>query len=158
MKTLSTFISLSLLFIFLLQACGPSEEELRQQEEARRDSLEQAQQAELEQMRQDSLLRAEQDSIAEAEEAQQPQMEFSEDGAFTLFTDSWRSEAKAQAQADLWRERGFEHASVVEYGNRDTGDVWFRIRMGSFGSRSQAENAQNRLQTEHNTASWILKS
>ncbi len=55
MKQIGTFLVLSVVTLGMLNACGPSEEEIREREQARQDSLEQVRQQQLEQQRQDSI-------------------------------------------------------------------------------------------------------
>lgn len=140
-----------LILVVVLSACGPSEEEKQQQEQARQDSLEQVRQQRLEQQRQDSLGKVQ----ANSQENKQQNVSFSENGSFAIQTGSWRSQAKARTQVKQWKERGFENASVIKHGNENTGDVWFRIRLGRLDSRQAAEKFQQTLRDEYQTESWI---
>lgn len=157
MKTLLSLLITAMIAVAFLHGCGPSEEELREQELARqqaeRDSLEQVYAQQMEQMRQDSIEQARQDSIAEAEK--RLQIEYSRDGDYTVQVQSWRSEEKAERVAAEWRERGFEHAYVVQYGDENTGDVWYRVRIGRFDTEDHAYNLKTKLAEEYNTESWV---
>lgn len=159
MKTLLTFLGASILAVTLIAGCGPSEEELRQQEldrqQAERDSLEQVYEAQMQQMVQDSIARAEQARNAEAE--RQSQIVFSNDGDYAVQVQSWRSEEKANQELNMWKERGFENAFVVQYGSEETGDVWYRVRIGRVENREMAENLQDNLSNEYDTQSWISR-
>ncbi|MDZ7755660.1 SPOR domain-containing protein [Rhodohalobacter sp.] len=157
MKTLLSFMGVSILAITLIAGCGPSEEELRQQElerqQAEQDSLEQVYEEQMQQMIQDSIARAEQDSIAEAE--RQSQIQYSSDGDYAVQVQSWRSEEKANQELEMWKNRGFESAFVVKYGNEETGDVWYRVRIGRVETKEMAENLQDKLSNEYDAQSWI---
>lgn len=173
MKKIIIYIITAGLAISILHACGPSEEELRQQAEAerqaRQDSLERVWQAEMEQMQRDSIEQARQDSIALAEQgapgesseeeelqmAEAPQIEYDENGNFTVQVRSWRSEDKAEEHADLWRNRGFEHVYIEQYGDEEVGNVWFRVRLGKIASHDMAKRLQEKIREEYNTDSWI---
>jgi len=155
MKLWLTYITISILTIFLLQACGPSEEELRQKEQARQDSLEQVRQAELEQIRRDSLEMARRDSIAQIMEEQR--ITYDENGNFTVQVEAWRSEDKAQEKVLEWRERGYENAKVVQVGNEETGNIWYRIRIGRFATEETAKKLQDKIREEYETDSWISR-
>lgn len=157
MKRIVIFLVTSALAISMLNACGPSEEEIERREQARQDSLEQVRQQRLEQQRQDSIEQARQDSIQAAEEREKERnrIEFDSDGAFSVQVESWRSEEKAEQQAQKWVDRGYENAYVVKYGNEDTGDVWFRVRLGYLATRDMAEKLRDKLQRENNEPSWI---
>jgi len=157
MKNLLVYTFSIVLTFTMLQACGQddemSAEQQQEQEQAMEDSLEQAYQEEQEQMRRDSLEQARADSIAAAEEERR--IEYSEDGDFTVQVEAWRSQEKAELQADKWEERGYDQASVVTYGNPETGNVWYRIRIGQVETREMAEKLQNKLLEDHETQTWI---
>src|SRR5690554_1107182 len=108
MKKLILYLITAGLSIVVLHACGPGEEELRQQreaeEQARLDSLEQAWEMEMEEMRQDSIEQALQESLARSESAAETAVSgeeptdapaeiitFNEDGNYTVQVRSWRS-------------------------------------------------------------------
>lgn len=147
------------LAIFLINACGPSEEELQREEQARQDSLEQAREQQREEIRQDSLEKARADSIEQAQEEEQEEEEeaivFDEDGNFSLQVESWRSEDRAEQNVSAWKERGFDNAYVVKYGDEERGDVWFRVRLGRAADREAAEKAGELLADEYNVDYWI---
>lgn len=141
--------------------CGPSEEEQRKAEQARQDSLAEARQQRLEEQRQDSIARA--DSIKAAEEAQEAEEEeeermdvaFDEDGNFAVQVEAWRSRSKAEEQIEKWQNRGFENAFVVQHGNEETGDVWFRVRLGRLSTQEAARNLQAQIKENYGANSWI---
>jgi hypothetical protein len=172
MKNLVIYLITACLSIAMLHACGPSEEELRQQAEAERqaeqDSLQRVWEAELEQMRLDSIEQARQDSIALAEQMAEElereqerererasRIEFTDDGNFTVQVRSWRSEEKAEEHAYRWMQRGFEHVYVQQYGDESTGDVWFRVRMGHLRTHEMAKRLQQKLKEDYDTDSWV---
>lgn len=157
MKTASATIAAVVIAIFSLYGCGPSDEELREQERARQqavqDSLQLVYQAQMEEMRQDSIQQARQDSIAEAESRMA--FEHSDTGAYAVQVQSWRSRDKAETQIALWRERGFEDAFITEYGDPDTGNLWYRVRLGRYETEEMAENVRQVIMEEHQADSWI---
>lgn len=156
MKQIGIFIITSALAISLLQACGPSEEEIQEREQARQDSLEQVRQQQLEQQRQDSIEQARQDSIEAAKkEEERNRIEYDEEGDYAVQVESWRSEEKAEQQVQKWVDRGYENAYVVKMGNEDTGDVWFRVRLGRVATEEMAEKLQDKLMQNHDEKSWI---
>ena len=159
MKTALTYIITIILSMAMLQACAPEEPEVQQDQQAVQDSLEQAYEAEMEQMRQDSIAQAREDSIAAAREQQrrEEQIEYSETGNFVVQIEAWRSEEKAQQQADEWVNMGYDQAYVVSYGNENTGNVWYRVRIGHFDTRGMAQRLQEKLQEEHDAVSWVSR-
>lgn len=156
MKTLLSYVGISLLGIMFFQACGQSEqEEFVYDQQAVQDSLEQVYAAQMEELRQDSIAQAEAERIA-AEEAE-PVIEYSENGEYSVQVEAWRSREKAQNQAEKWKERGFDRAFVVEYGNSNIGDLWFRIRIGQFNTVDMANTLKEKIEGEYNVQAWISK-
>jgi len=156
MKNFAIYTFTILFSIALLQACGGDEPEVSERDQqAIEDSLEQVYQEEMEQMRRDSIEQARADSIAAAEEERR--VEFSDDGDFAVQVEAWRSDEKAEQQADRWKERGYDHAFVVTYGNPDVGDVWYRVRIGRFDTREMAERFKNRISEDYDTQSWVSR-
>lgn len=154
MKTTIHYVLAIFLGLMLMQACGEEQEvEVERDQQAIEDSLEQAYQTEMEQMRQDSIEQARADSIAAEEERQR--IEYSENGNFAVQVEAWRSEEKANQQLEQWKEKGFDSAFVVMEGDDQTGNVWYRIRLGQFDTREMAEKLKNNLETDHETQSWI---
>lgn len=144
MKRVVIFLITSAMAISMLQACGPSEEEIQQREQARQDSLERVKQQRLEQQRQDSIEQARQDSIQAAKERERERnrIEYDSNGAFAVQVEAWRSKNKAEAQVQKWVDRGYENAYVVKMGNEETGDIWFRVRLGQVATKDMAENCR----------------
>ena len=159
MRQITIFFIAAFASISLLNACGPSEEEIKQREQARQDSLERVRQQRLQQQRMDSIAQARQDSIAAAKkkEEERQRMSFNTTGDFALQVEAWRSEEKAQNRVSTWKDRGFGNAYVVKYGNEDTGNIWFRIRLGRTDTREQAQQFGTNIRKEYNTDFWVSK-
>lgn len=156
MKRIVIWVVTSVLAISMLNACGPSEEEIQQREQARQDSLERVKQQRLEQQRQDSIEQARQDSIEAAKkERERNRIEYDSNGAFAVQVEAWRSKDKAEAQVQKWVDRGYENAFVVKMGNEETGDVWFRVRLGQVATKDMAAKLQDKLMRNHDEKSWI---
>jgi septal ring-binding cell division protein DamX len=160
MKRIVIFLVTSAISISLLNACGPSEEEIRQRQQARQDSLEQVRQARLEQQRQTRLQQQRQDSITAAKErqrrmAERNRIEFDPSGAYAVQVGAWRSLDKAEMLVKTWQERGYENAFVIKFGKEETGNIWFRVRLGRVATLQMAEKLQAKLQRNTNTNSWI---
>lgn len=157
MKTFTRYLLLGILSVFIVQGCGPSEEELRQREQARLDSLERVRMMQIEQARIDSLSRVQREA-REAERVQEQKKTdytFTSDGRFSVQVGSWRAHETATRQVALWKERGFEDAYVVRFGEEELGDIWFRVRLGRMPTREDAELLQAELLKEFNSTSWI---
>lgn len=162
MKQLITYVITAAVLIGLMNACGPSEEELEREEEARQDSIEQAREDSIEQAREDSIEQARQDSIAEAEEEEERKEDLisnSDEGAFAVQIQAWRSDWKAEEELEKWQDEGFEHAFMSEEGNEDTGDIWYRVILGRFGDMESAKEFQEYVSEEYEDVdSWVSKS
>lgn len=159
MRQLFVFAVTAVTLISLMSACGPSEEEIQRREQARQDSLEQVRQQRMQQQRMDSIAQARQDSIDAVEQKMEErrQMSFNATGNYSLQVEAWRSQEKAQAQVNKWKERGFENAYVVKYGQEETGNIWFRVRLGLTDTKEQAEQLGSNLQEEYDTDYWISR-
>lgn len=105
----------------------------------------------------DSIAQARQDSLEAVQQQQKErrQMSFNTTGDFALQVEAWRSQEKAQAQVNKWKERGFENAYVVKHGNESTGDIWFRVRLGNTDTKEQAQQLGNDLKEEYGADFWI---
>ncbi|TYP93393.1 Sporulation related domain-containing protein [Fodinibius salinus] len=157
MKKLLVFLITSSIALGMMNACGPSEEEIQRRKQARQDSLERVRQQRLAQMKQDSIEQARQDSIeaAKKRKRERNRITFDSDGAFAVQVESWRSKDKAKKQVQKWVERGYENAYTVKFGNEETGDVWFRVRLGHLPSKKMAKKLQDKIQRKYSEPSWI---
>ena len=161
MKTFSIYLVTAIVSITMLSACGPSEEEIQRREQARQDSLEQVRQQRLQQQRMDSIAQAReqarQDSLRKVREKEEKasRIQFDPNGPFAVQVEAWRSRDKAQQQVSKWQDRGFADAYVVKHGNADTGNIWFRVRLGRVASDAMAERLGKRIQQQYNEEYWI---
>ncbi|HBQ59369.1 MAG TPA: SPOR domain-containing protein [Balneolaceae bacterium] len=156
MKNLGIY-TLFLALIIVVQACGPSEEERRAAEQARLDSLRQVEEQRIAQM-----MEAREDSIARAEERQQiaeeeAKPQFAEDGTYAVQVGAFRSETSAQNYKEELTGREYPHVYIVKVGEEETGNIWFRLRVGFFAEKAEAEELGKELGTELNTGYWVSK-
>ncbi|WP_421772985.1 SPOR domain-containing protein [Gracilimonas sp.] len=157
MKKVSIYTLLLAVALVSFQACGESEEERRAKEQARLDSLRQVQEqriAEMMQAREDSIAQAQQKQEM-MEEQQGPQ--FAEDGTYAVQVGAFRSEEEANEYKATLTNRDYPHVYTVKIGNEETGDVWFRLRVGFFAEKAEAEEFGAELGSELNTGYWVSK-
>ena len=157
MKKISIYTLLLAVALVSFQACGPSEEERRAAEQARLDSLRQVQQERI-----DAMMKARQDSIARAQQQQEMMEEeqgpqFAEDGTYAVQVGAFRSEDDANNYKSKLTDREYPHVYTVKVGNEETGDIWFRLRVGFFADKSEAEEFGAELGQELNTGYWVSK-
>lgn len=156
MKQFKVILSLTLVAVFLVSACGPTEEELRQREQARLDSLERVRVEQAERARMDSVSQADRArEAAERAEAERRTINYDANGAFAVQVGSWRSESKATEMVATWKSRGFENAYYVQYGTEATGDIWFRVRLGNVATLDEAARLQLVVREDFGAASWV---
>ena len=129
-----------------LLSCGPSDADIQNEAQVRRDSL--AQVLAQREMASDST------QSTPGPETQQ-EFDFNDSGRFVVQVGSWRSEIKAEELAGVWKSRGYPNAFTESFGNENTGDVWFRVRLGRMPSRSDAEALVRLIQNRHGLAAWI---
>lgn len=158
MKNISIYTLLLAFTLITIQGCGPSEEERRAAEQARLDSLRQVEQeriAELMQAREDSLARvAQQEQVAEEEK---DTAQFAENGEYAVQVGAFRSEVQANSYKNKLSDREYPHLYTVKVGEEETGDIWFRLRVGFFSSKAAAEEFGAELGRELNTGYWVSK-
>ncbi|MBO6792938.1 MAG: SPOR domain-containing protein [Balneolaceae bacterium] len=159
MKNAHIFSLTLVVLLFSLASCGESEEEKQARLQAYQDSLravEQAKVAEMMAQMQDSIDAAEaQEMPAEEEEMPMSATGMVEDGSFVVQVGAWRSQEKAQSFVDRWSDRNYPNAYVVKIGDEASGDVWFRVRVGDFTNKMEAENFGAELAREINSGYWV---
>lgn len=157
MKQLISYILVGFGAVLLIQACGPSEAELQQREQVRRDSLERVRLERVQQARMDSIALA-QRMVTETQtvtEEDRRTVTYTENGRYTVQAGSWRSETFANNQLEVWKNRGFTNAFVTKFGNETSGDVWFRVRLGRVANHAEAVKLQDLVVRDYNANAWI---
>lgn len=158
MKNLSLYTLLLAVTFMTFTACGESEAEKQARLQAKLDSARVAEQAKIAEMMaayEDSVNAANPDGMDEMEEETPMSSSISESGSYVVQVGAWRSEEKAQTFVDMWSNRNYPSSYVVKTGNEETGDVWFRVRVGNFETRSAAQKFGTDLAAEINTGFWV---
>lgn len=77
-----------------------------------------------------------------------------EDGSFTVQISSWRSSTKAEREAERFQSAGY--ASFVQRVYLpEQGGVWYRVRVGQFRAREEAERLAAELVIQLDSGYWI---
>lgn len=158
MKHVHLFLLVGAVVIVSLAACGESEAEKQARMKAYQDSLRAAEQAKIAAMMaqmQDSIDAAQAMEEEPEEEPPTNKFSFAEDGSYVVQVGAWRSEEKAQSFVNKWADRNYPHVFVVRFGDEATGDVWFRVRVGNFATKADAETFGAMLAQEINSGYWV---
>lgn len=160
MKKLGIYTFVFAFTLISIQGCGPSEEEKRAAEQARLDSLRQVEQQRIEQLmqaREDSLARVAEQQAMEEDKEQDISSNFAENGEYAVQVGAFRSESQANSYRDKLKTRNYPSVYTVKVGDEETGDIWFRLRVGFFANKADAESFGAKLGKELNTGYWVSK-
>ncbi len=79
-----------------------------------------------------------------------------ETGSFTVQISSWRSSVKAEEEAERFRSAGY--AAYVQRAHLPSqGGVWYRVRVGQFRARDEAERQARDLEVQLEAGYWITQ-
>jgi len=76
------------------------------------------------------------------------------EGNYTVQVSSWRTRAKAEREALRFREEGYD-AYVQARDLPHKGGIWYRVRVGRFGTRIEAEQVANDLLNLLESGYWV---
>lgn len=166
------YFSIAILITGLTTACGGSDssQQQAQQQAQQQQQREQARQDSMAQAKADSIAKAKADSMAKAQKQKEMKKQqekdrltmqdiaFNTSGPFSVQVGAWRSREKAEQQISTWKQRGFSNAYVVKYGTEETGNIWFRVRLGRVNSKPMAEKLSKLLDMKYNENSWISET
>ncbi len=158
MKNISLYTVLLAVTFMTFTACGESEAEKQARMQAKLDSARIAEQQKIADMMaayEDSVNAANPEGMEEMEEDTSMNSSISESGSYVVQVGAWRSEDKAQSFVDMWSDRNYPSSYVVKTGNEETGDIWFRVRVGNFETRDAAQEFGTNLAAEINTGFWV---
>lgn len=156
----------SLIFLSLLvfvQACGPSAEETRKKERREQEAAQRKVQEEIMVYEALELIKEQSQAIARGETfvpAKKEEIILDEPvdisetiaipaGSYTIQVASLNSREKANGELKIWEERGFNDAFITQYNNG------YRVRLGLFYSRENAQNQLERVNSEYNISAWL---
>jgi cell division protein FtsN len=166
-STLSALLAV-LLSALLLSQCGPSPQDIKKKEQARQDSVKKVQQMAIARAKADSTAKAEKfkaeqiavETAAVAAKAAEEQkahvkFNFGDKGLVSVQVESWKTQAAAEKAVARWKNAGFKNAYAVIYGNDETGEMWYRVRLGKFRNTKVAKQAAAAVASEYNTTAWV---
>ncbi|MEK7726946.1 MAG: SPOR domain-containing protein [candidate division KSB1 bacterium] len=85
-----------------------------------------------------------------------PSVVVDESGSFTVQISSWRSNVKAENVAERFRSAGYA-AYVQRVYLPSLGGVWYRVRVGQFKARAEAERQARDLEVQLDSGYWITQ-
>jgi len=66
-------------------------------------------------------------------------------GQYTVHASSYRSMESADRGRDTWRQRGYNHIMVWSWVNPQTGEQWYRLGVGRYMTRDDANRAKESI-------------
>jgi cell division protein FtsN len=162
MKTSKTTIALLFLGIFIVSACGPSQEEINKKNKIREDSLANVREMI---MKKDAEERAalEAMQIAKSQEVVEvvnpkkavEMYKFGTKGSLCVQVESGRTTEFVEKGLAKWKSRGFTNAYVAISHGTQSNDTWYRIRLGRFTDKEKAAKAAKAVSSEFNVKAWV---
>lgn len=83
---------------------------------------------------------------------------FNPDGRFSLQVRSFQSLNAAEEYLEVWIERGFESAYVQASQHEDSGETWFRVRLGNLSSLEEVEHLKQTVSDQFDVEAWITNT
>lgn len=81
-------------------------------------------------------------------------VEVTEDGQFTVQISAWRSSINAKREVERFQRAGY-NAFVERADIPSKGGLWYRVRVGQFSTRAEAERQARELEVQLDTGYWI---
>ncbi len=78
----------------------------------------------------------------------------SPEGEYTVQVAAHRNEYMARQSAEIWRDRGYNYTFIRQTGDFDTGDTWFKVYLGRYGSFTDADRVSLTVNNEYPRGSW----
>jgi septal ring-binding cell division protein DamX len=147
----------------VIQSCGPSQEEIRAKEKVRQDSIARVESERMAKMEAERIA-VEQKEIIEKKievakaEKESKKLEFDAKGKYTVQVEASRSLTTAEKEIKIWKKRGFPDAFIVKFGSEETGEIWFRIRVGRFSTKQMANKAAELIFTDYKRKTWVTRA
>ncbi|MEX2641142.1 MAG: SPOR domain-containing protein [Balneolales bacterium] len=159
----SAFNLLPLLALpFLLQACGPGADRIREREQRERDAAQRETQEEIMVYEAMELIKSQSLAIARGEViAPEPvPVEIATAGSaspdpsghYTIQVASLDTRARAGRELEGWKQRGYNDAYISEYRNA------YRVRLGRYATRQDAQDQARQVNGEYNISTWVTET
>ena len=82
-----------------------------------------------------------------------PTVQIDDQGRFTVQVSSWRTRGKAEAQAGILRQTGYD--AYVQKAVLDNGETWYRVRVGAFATIEEAQRFAATLSDVLESGYWV---
>lgn len=87
------------------------------------------------------------------QESPRPQV-IAENGRYTVQVSSWRTQRRAQEDAERYLEKGF-NAYIQEANIPSKGGMWYRVRVGRYATQDDAEQLASQLAGLLEAGFWV---
>lgn len=150
-----------LISICLIQACGPSVDEIREKERQEREAAQQKAREEVLVYEALELIKSQSQAIARGEKivpARETEPDRPADtqrtittpaGTYTIQVASLNTRQNATRELNTWKSRGFNDAFISEHGGG------YRVRLGRYNTNQDAQNQAIRVNSEYNVSAWV---
>lgn len=83
-------------------------------------------------------------------------IEMTAEGRFTVQISAWRSSMNAKREVERFQRAGYG-AYVQRADIPSKGGVWYRVRVGQFNTRAEAERQARELEAQLDSGFWITQ-
>jgi len=80
---------------------------------------------------------------------------FSDDGIYAIQVRSEQNFTLAKKLKEEWIEKGFVDTYLQEFEDAESGETWYRIRLGNINTFQEAERIQQAILEQYETEVWI---
>ncbi|TVR17594.1 MAG: DUF4296 domain-containing protein [Balneolaceae bacterium] len=85
-------------------------------------------------------------------------LHFSADGAYAIQVRSEQNFSLTERIKEQWIEKGFEYTYLQEFEEPESGETWYRIRLGNVSTFREAEQIQQAILNQFDVEVWITNN
>jgi len=80
---------------------------------------------------------------------------FAKNGSLSVQVNSFQNPKRIESELELWKKRGFKNAYVAIFPVQNSDQVFYRVRLGKFKSKTKATFAAEEVTKEYNVTAWV---